>query len=104
MTDTSSLAVQVVRFAGFRRIWEKRYCLITPRRHNLRMHPNDSATYMLLTWFRSPTDFTVLGKVQLDPPVVISVSLGYQSKPVALQTFTRILSGRHSALSCHTSA
>jgi hypothetical protein len=60
------LNMKVVRFAGFRRIWERRYCLITPRRHNRRMHPDDAATYMLLTWFRSPSDFTVLGKVWLN--------------------------------------
>jgi hypothetical protein len=55
--------LQVLKFAGFRRVWEQRYCLITPRRHNQRIHPNNTATFTLLTWFRAQNDFNVCGKV-----------------------------------------
>ena len=57
--------LQVLKFAGFRRVWERRYCLITPRRQNQRIHPNGATTFMLLTWFRSHNDFNVCGKVRV---------------------------------------
>lgn len=56
--------LQVLKFAGFRRVWEQRYCLITPRRHNQRTHPDNGATFTLLTWFRAQNDFNVCGKVR----------------------------------------
>lgn len=36
--------------------------LITPRRRNLRIYPDDrNKQNLLLTWFRSTSDFTVIG-------------------------------------------
>jgi hypothetical protein len=61
--------LQVLKFAGFRRVWEQRYCLITPRRHNQRTHPDNGATFTLLTWFRAQNDFNVCGKVRVTSAV-----------------------------------
>lgn len=73
---SGSLKMKVLKFAGFRRVWEERYCLITPRRHNQRMHPNDATTYMLLTWFRSSADFNVCGKVWLNGAEAVLAAQG----------------------------
>mmetsp|Transcript_10924 Transcript_10924/g.32744 ORF Transcript_10924/g.32744 Transcript_10924/m.32744 type:complete len:519 (-) Transcript_10924:1353-2909(-) len=82
---SGTLSMKVAKFP-FRKVWEKRWMLITPRRRNLRIYPDDrNKQNLLLTWFRSTSDFTVMGKAWL---VSAEVKMGESSNSLPEMTVT----------------
>ena len=64
---------QVMKMGGLRRGWAPRYLIISHRRRYQQLTASDDSNgtgaipqpdLVLLTWFNSPTEFTVAGKVR----------------------------------------
>ena len=90
-----SVPFQVMRLAGWRRVWEPRWLVISPRRHS----PSASVhgSWVVLCWFNGRTDYSVCGKAWLNGAEA-HVAEGNESKTLTI-TLQRYKPSRAQSLS-----